>query len=268
MSIQALTWALDQSCVTATEKAVLLVLANYVGAKGATFVGQETIAKQACCSVKTVERTLAGFEELGLIRRERRHRKDGSRTSDMVFLIGPNHPEKDDENLPDTVSVRGSPNRHPVQTKQTSCPNLPDTVSGLTTFEPLEEPLDELGSNAREENFDRFWSAYPVKKSKPTAMKAFAKAASKTGVDVMIEAVERQKNWRQWREGFVPHAATWLNQERWNDEPSGNDDNGFFRHGSGRRPSSPAERLDAMREGAMAALDEYRRERGGGYEAD
>lgn len=150
MSVQAITWALEQTCATATEKAVLLVVANYVGPDGTTFVGQETISEQACCSIKTVERALAAFEKAGWIERERRHRKDGSRTSDLIISKGPKHPERRENDQTDNKSGRRSPNRHPVQTKQTSCPNLPDTVSGLTSFEPLEEPLEEDAVAARE----------------------------------------------------------------------------------------------------------------------
>lgn len=150
MSVQAITWALDQTCATATEKAVLLVVSNYVGPDGTTWVGQETIATQACCSIKTVERALSAFETAGWITRERRHRKDGSRTSDLIVSVGPKHPERRENDQPDRKSVGRAPNRHPVQTKQTSSPNLPDCVSGLTSFEPLEEPLGEAAAVARE----------------------------------------------------------------------------------------------------------------------
>lgn len=149
MSVQAITWALEQACATATEKAVLLVVANYVGPDGTTFVGQETISEQACCSVKTVERALSAFEKAGWITRERRHRKDGSRTSDLIISHGPKHPERRENDLTDNKSGRRGPNRQPVQTKQTSCPNLTDTVSGLTTFEPLEEPLEDTAAVAQ-----------------------------------------------------------------------------------------------------------------------
>ena len=150
MSVQAITWALDQACATATEKAVLLVVANYVGPDGTTWVGQETIAAQACCSVKTVERALSAFETAGWIERERRNRKDGSRTSDLIVSKGPKHPEQRENDQTDRKSVGRAPNRQPVQTKQTTSPNLPDCVSGLTSFEPLEEPLEEAVAAACE----------------------------------------------------------------------------------------------------------------------
>ena len=37
----------------------------------------------------------------------------------------------------------------------------------------------------------------------------------------MIEAVEKQKDSKQWKEAngqYIPHPSTWLNGERWEDE--------------------------------------------------
>ncbi|WP_341020931.1 helix-turn-helix domain-containing protein [Brevundimonas diminuta] len=142
MSVQAITWALDQTCATATEKAILLVLANYVGADGTCYPGQDTIATQACCSLKSVERALAAFEDRGWIERHARRRRDGSRTSDLIDFVATSAPDRFGKPQPDSVSG-SEPTRLPVQTNPTPCPNQPDSVSGLTTFEPLGEPLGE-----------------------------------------------------------------------------------------------------------------------------
>lgn len=70
--------------------------------------------------------------------------------------------------------------------------------------------------------FDAFWSAYPRKDNKRTARKAFARTAKAHGSGKLIEEVQR---WAGLWSGagiekrFIPHAATWLNQERWDDEP-------------------------------------------------
>lgn len=69
-------------------------------------------------------------------------------------------------------------------------------------------------------DFDRFWRVYPNKKGKGVARTAFQKAKAKVSVDVMISAVENQKHSRQWTDDggkYIPHPATWLNQERWED---------------------------------------------------
>ena len=139
MSHQASAWAVGQKCDSGTEKAILLVLASYIGSDGTCFPGQDTLAEQACCSVKSVERALRAFEDRGWISRAVRRRRDGSRTSDLVTFTALNHPEK---HQPDTVSD-SEPTRHGVQTNPTLCPNQPDTMSGLSTFEPVREPVRE-----------------------------------------------------------------------------------------------------------------------------
>lgn len=67
--------------------------------------------------------------------------------------------------------------------------------------------------------FDRFWSVYPRKTAKAKARIAFDKALSKTDVGTMIRAIAWQSQTEQWMRGIIPHPATWLNQERWDDEP-------------------------------------------------
>jgi len=74
------------------------------------------------------------------------------------------------------------------------------------------------------EDFDKFWIVYPRKAGKGGARKAFAKALSKTTADILISAVEKQKYQEQWTKDdgtYIPHPATWLNQECWEDEVGG-----------------------------------------------
>lgn len=70
--------------------------------------------------------------------------------------------------------------------------------------------------------FADFWKHYPRKTAKSMALKAWIKLnPSKELFDEMIFALDRQKQSRQWTEGegrFIPHASTWLNQERWTDD--------------------------------------------------
>ncbi|MGV3580013.1 helix-turn-helix domain-containing protein [Brevundimonas sp.] len=150
MSVEATMWALDAPTTNATEKAILLVLANYVGVDGTCYPGQDTIAAKATCSVKSVERILAAFESRGWIKRYARRRRDGSRTSDLIEFTVAEAPERNGNTQPDTVSgsadqpdTVSEPTRHPVQTNPTPCPNQPDTVSGLTSFEQLGEQEGE-----------------------------------------------------------------------------------------------------------------------------
>jgi hypothetical protein len=77
------------------------------------------------------------------------------------------------------------------------------------------------GTESVDSLFDMFYEAYPRKVGKPAAVKAFAKCkADEALVDQMIEAIEQQKKTPQWSkdEGqYIPHPASWLNNERWCD---------------------------------------------------
>lgn len=88
----------------------------------------------------------------------------------------------------------------------------------------INNKVKEKENNKEKKNdvgFDRFWSVYPNKKGKGAARTAFAKAIAKgVSVEDLITAVERQKHSRQWTRDngdYIPHPATWLNQERWED---------------------------------------------------
>jgi hypothetical protein len=70
--------------------------------------------------------------------------------------------------------------------------------------------------------FDLFWAAYPNKKGKQAAIKAWERAKNKPDHKTIIAAVERQKTWPNWtKDGgqYIPNPATWLNQGRWDDQP-------------------------------------------------
>ena len=72
------------------------------------------------------------------------------------------------------------------------------------------------------ERFEQFWTAYPRHTAKQNAWKAFQKLKPDEALlGQMLKALEQQKQSDQWtRDGgsFIPHPATWLNQERWTDE--------------------------------------------------
>jgi hypothetical protein len=80
-------------------------------------------------------------------------------------------------------------------------------------------------ADADPEGFQAFWDAWPVHVGRKVASKAYG-AAIDRGVTLgaLIAAVERDKR-TQWRDrppDKIPHASTWLNQDRWLDEPPPN----------------------------------------------
>ncbi len=73
-----------------------------------------------------------------------------------------------------------------------------------------------------EEGFNHFWQAYPRKKNKGKAEKAWQKI--KPGPELlktMLDAIKQAEKSEDWlKEGgqYIPHPASWLNAKGWEDE--------------------------------------------------
>ena len=72
------------------------------------------------------------------------------------------------------------------------------------------------------DGFDAFWQAYPKKKAKDAAQKAWGKRRPNSDLlAVMLRALERQKSLPDWQTDsgrYIPFPATWLNRGQWTDE--------------------------------------------------
>jgi hypothetical protein len=70
--------------------------------------------------------------------------------------------------------------------------------------------------------FERFWKEYPKKVGKKKAREKFLKLSlDEERFKEIMEALRTQKESPQWkRDGgqYIPHPATWLQEERWEDE--------------------------------------------------
>jgi hypothetical protein len=89
-----------------------------------------------------------------------------------------------------------------------------------------------------EENplFSRFWQAYPRKDNRADAEKAFAKLnPSEEKLAEILEVIERQKavgclQPKTAADGrsVIPHASSWINKKRWDDELPGGSDQSIY----------------------------------------
>ena len=80
------------------------------------------------------------------------------------------------------------------------------------------KPITNNQEPLTNKDFDKFWEAYPKKKSKPIALKAWLK--HKPDIDVVIKSLTMMKKCDQWTKNkgeFIPYPASWLNAEGWND---------------------------------------------------
>jgi hypothetical protein len=70
------------------------------------------------------------------------------------------------------------------------------------------------------QEFLTFWAAYPNKVKKPIAASSWE--SEQPDLQAVLVALEWQKRTPEWlkdKGAFIPHASTYINQRRWEDEP-------------------------------------------------
>lgn len=98
-----------------------------------------------------------------------------------------------------------------------------DKILELTAEELTPEELHPRVSPAvaLDDDFDRWWAAYPEKRGKGAARKAWPKALVRVQGDAerLIAAARRLDADPNRDPRYTPYPSTWLNQERWDDPP-------------------------------------------------
>ena len=69
------------------------------------------------------------------------------------------------------------------------------------------------------EQFEKFWSVYPVKNGKGGAFKIWKRDKLDGRVDEIVEAVEMYKKSQKVADGYTKNPETWLNKKCYDDEP-------------------------------------------------
>jgi len=133
--------------------------------------------------------------------------------------------------------LSGSFNKAGYDRTKWYCPtgqiDLPHRANGVAhkgepipVNKPVDKPIVKLI-----DHFEDFWSAYPRKIGKAKARTAFAYAMKKATIEQISNGLNDQVEALLAKEQkFIPHASTWLNGERWNDEPTHNEGKPIKRH--------------------------------------
>lgn len=143
MSYQALSWASEIKTGSPTRKAVLLALSNYAGWANTCWHSQKAIAEGTELSVRSVARAMDDLEAMGLIKRKRQHRKDGTRTTDLIEVMVSG--AASDEKTPNARESdrKNKPKGHCDETYMTLGPSLHATESEQNRNRTVTEPHTE-----------------------------------------------------------------------------------------------------------------------------
>ena len=96
----------------------------------------------------------------------------------------------------------------------------PDTDTDTDTEERPKNSCPKPAKPASLDGFEEWWEKYPRKQGKGAARTAYATALKKSDAASLIAGAERYQQSRTVKEGFICLPATWLNQERWDDDCS------------------------------------------------
>lgn len=86
----------------------------------------------------------------------------------------------------------------------------------------VKKRIGKVSVDKAPDEFELFWSEYPKKIAKQTALRSWLKIdPSKELIKTIMASLNKYKQTEQWRKDkgqFIPYPATWLNQGRYNDE--------------------------------------------------
>jgi hypothetical protein len=100
--------------------------------------------------------------------------------------------------------------------------NASELLATLAHHASPEQSRAEHKKLAHEDQFEVFWKAYPKKKNRGDAEKAWAKLKLGNGLfDHIMQAIKAACACRDWQKdggAFIPYPASWLNAKGWQDE--------------------------------------------------
>ena len=241
MSLEVTRWAWAQE-LPATAKLVLLALADFCNGRdgqGACYPGQGRIAAMCGISDRQVRNILRDLEGRGLVETVHRPGAGRGRRSNVYRLAcDGNRKQASGSDIPDADGQTEPGFRKPTS----SCPEgnrkpvsgEPEEGTGRGERTPSQpsrgpgggNPADgrpaERGRDNLMERFERFWAAYPRRVAKGEARKAWRQLAPDDALTERIcRALETARGTEQWRREagrFIPHPATWLRREGWEDQ--------------------------------------------------
>jgi len=133
--------------------------------------------------------------------------------------------QREVEKAENISGARSEAGRKGYLAKAKQLPSKSQASASIPTPSPILPPAQSSKDKPLAQNADAFarvWAAYPKKKGKAAAMKAFAKLKpTPEFVLSMLGAIEEAKSSEDWRREdgrYIPYPASWLNGRRWEDE--------------------------------------------------
>jgi hypothetical protein len=188
----------------------MVVLRSFVGFKeDSCFPSREHLCSIMECGKDTLTKLLSELKGAGYLKVKQE--KEGNKFAKNVYFTSFSPcPSLSDTVLSDTEpsdtvgrSLRYTINKHVPSSKEVPSENTPIV------------PKSDL-----EEQALAIYQEYPLKAGKPKALQAIKRCLKEKSFEYLLEKTKSYAEIRGGNLDFVPHPATWFNQERFEDSPS------------------------------------------------
>ena len=206
MSFQAMAWAVTKPCKNAGEKLVLLMLANYCNTHtGRCNPSHKRMADECSMGVSTLKRHLSSLASAGFIEIVPMSRDGVSLPNQYNIPFG-------------GVEFEGSGSKSDGGSAQIGLGVGPNRATNLELNQEENQEHEQQAARSPS-RFNEFWEAYPRKKGKADAVKAWKrKGLDKIADKIIADVKARKSSDKQWLDGFIPHGNRYINGETWRDE--------------------------------------------------
>ena len=204
-------WLLFHPDVTSNAIRLYLVLRSYAMGRGTAFPSRRTLAEAMHTSMPTMDAAKRCLISVGAITVKSRQHDNGHKATNL-YRVRWQEPEGGSKES----CTRGSKESFPGWQR-----NLPIEAYVLEAdiLEADKRLVQKPISTGSEAGFDRFWSIYPRREGKAAARLAWSKATRKQDPEVIIAGAVRYRDDPNREAPYTAHASTWLNGERWEDDP-------------------------------------------------
>jgi hypothetical protein len=197
---------------TANDQALYLQMKRFAGEEGRCFATEETLMKKLGIGRQKYHKSLNYLLEKGWISyigmTEGRTRPIKTYRVNNIWKMNNEHYKK----IPSETTVSKDSAILDRDTVQNS-----SKIPSRTAVE--EEPVLRRTNN----NiclFEKFWKEYPKKENKKKTQEIWIRKKLDSSYEQIISFIKKAKGTERWQKGFIPHATTFLNGERWNDDIS------------------------------------------------
>lgn len=209
-------------------RAVLLTIADAANADGEhAHPGREAMVSGSLYSLATVARILVDLRTEGWIEVEE---EGGGRGRAAVYRVVMAKPARDETlSPPETVSSEaetvssnpGKPSRFgPKPSRLDETPTVSNNGTTSTVSHNDAPAPPTLALDPPPPTFETFWRAYPRRVGRAAAQRAWRTATRKVRPELILAGATRYAAEKRGCDPqYIAHPSTWLNGERWGDEP-------------------------------------------------